>query len=148
MKHAYPSLEQLSAAFRGPVREIFLEAIKLARIIREDVISKNYRTIALDPETKFDPRTMSLEDESDSVASDDRVVCTTRLGLFYSYKQGNVNTGAPEHVLLCKTQVIPTSLLDQLREPESHNEVKDEVAEEEMVRRAVRLRDEIPVEDW
>lgn len=108
------TVPKLETELDAPVREVLEASIKLARVIHEEAMGKNYVAVAVNSGTRFDAQEMVLEAEEDSATSDDRVACSTRIGLYYTRKQERRGEESTQRVILRKAQVVTMSVLDEI----------------------------------
>lgn len=125
LKEACPPISTIRDVFQQPVLEVLTEVCKLARMTREDVISKNYHVISFRADKEFIARQMFVE-EGDTATCEDRVACTTRLGLIYTSKQ--VRTKMEECVVLKKAQIVTKAVICDMQES---GDTSEEVAVKE-----------------
>lgn len=88
-------------------------AWKLAVMIREDCITKNYSVYQPRTETPFDPTRMSVYDKIDAENAQ-TVVCTTRLGLTYSHKRGRERGPSTRSVQFMSAQVLTDNTVEDV----------------------------------
>jgi len=113
------SLEGLRARFGTQVRRIANAVFKLAKIMREEIMSTNFDVVAVEHGQDFDINEMTdaFEDYGTSVGA---VLCTTDLGLSCSTRRSTGGLGPREQEgyvdrrLLLRPKVVLDSVVDVL----------------------------------
>lgn len=88
-------------------------AWRLATMIREDCITKNFSVYQPRYEDDFDLARMSVDDPID-IARAKSVVCTIRLGMVYSSKPGRERGPTTTNIMFQSAQVLSNGTLDDV----------------------------------
>ncbi|KIO27476.1 hypothetical protein M407DRAFT_232735 [Tulasnella calospora MUT 4182] len=87
MKNRCPDDESFESALKPQTKEIVEEAFKLLTTIQEKMVTTNYAPEVRGNGRTFRPEKMTIS-KQDTEYPNDRVVCTTGLGMLYSGKKG------------------------------------------------------------
>lgn len=107
MQNRFPSDQSLVDDFQAELRIIITEAIELSYMIREKMITANYEPYVPAGGAPFDPKFMAVE-QQEKAAPDDRVICTTGIGLLYWRKEGGEGTSKTSPKLAFKKAQVFT----------------------------------------
>ncbi|KAG8937834.1 hypothetical protein FRC00_000358 [Tulasnella sp. 408] len=107
MQNRLPNDQSLMDDFQDELRIIMTEAIELSYMIREKMITANYEPYVPSGGASFEPKFMTVE-QQEKAAPDDRVICTTGIGLLYWRKEGGEGTSKTSPKLAFKKAQVFT----------------------------------------
>lgn len=111
LKRDCPSLRHFHQVFSPDVEEIMRRTFKFASMLKEEVVTKNFASVYPIPGDEFNNGVMLTEEGE--AAPNDRVGCTTRLGLSYAFKPARENA-AKQTKNFVQAQVVTASALKEL----------------------------------